>query len=560
MLTQIEIRNFAIVDHLSLDFKSAMSVLTGETGAGKSILIHALNLVLGDRADADFVRSGAEKCEIAVNFDLASHASIRNWLIEHELEADGECQLRRVITREGRSKGFINNSLVPSQSLRALGDMLVDIQGQQQNQALLRRDYQREVVDDFGRHQNLCKLVASCYQEWSRNQHRLEQLQGGTEEHKSRIDLLQYQLEELNALNLDAKELASIDQEFQTLSHAQEWIQTCGQGTQLLYEDEDNALYGRLSCLLRELEPIIAVQTALVPCGELINSALIQMEEAAQLLRNFISGLDTDPEKLNWLEERIEAIERIARKHRVRAEELPSLQASLAQELHDLLHASEEISRIQMQQKQLEQQYQEEATKLHAKRKQTALTLSKEISARMQRLGMKGGKLSIEISTKKDVSPSPYGLDEIQFLVSPNPGQPLKPLAKIASGGELSRISLAIQVIAARADGPPTLIFDEVDTGVGGEIADCIGKELRLLSRQHQVVCITHLPQVASFAHHHYQVRKVSSKSETETRVICLNEVERIDEIGRMLGGGNSALSHAQAMLERSQLPSLVES
>ncbi len=557
MLLSLHIRDFAIIDELEIELRPGMTALTGETGAGKSILLDALGLLLGDRADTGSVRHGAQRAEVSASFDVSALEAARAWLAKQQLDLDGECQLRRVVAGEGRSRGYINGSPVPVQSLRALGERLVDIHGQHEHQSLTKRDLQRRLLDSHGGHQPLLDRLAGLRRDWKRAQQQIEAIIGNGQDRDSRLEFLKFQLQELDELAPEAGEARRLHDEHARLANAGQLLETCARHLEHLYDDDDSA-QSLLSQALSDLEPLTAIDPSLREASELINAALIQLEEGVDQLRSYRERLELDPQRLGWLEQRLDQLHRVARKHRIEANTLSEFHQRLDQELRQLEQADQRLGALADQRRELAADYGKVARELHRKRVKTAATLSAQVSERMQALGMKGGQFSIEVTaTDSDKLPA-HGVDSIEFLVSANPGQPLKPLARVASGGELSRISLAIQVVAAADTTIPTLIFDEVDSGVGGAVAEAVGGQLRTLGRHHQVLCVTHLPQVACQAHQQLQISKLTGDQTTRTRVRPLSDDERVEEVARMLGGQKitaSTLQHAAEMLNQGKGP-----
>lgn len=557
MLTQISIRNFTIVDRLDLNFASGMTVLTGETGAGKSILLDALLLALGGRADSGTIRTGASRAEISAEFDIQAQPDIQQWLIVNELDEDNDCIIRRTVSDDGRSKGFINGRPVPMQSLRELGDLLIDIHGQHAHQSLLKRHLQRQALDDYAGHQELVKNVNTAYQQWKALREQQAALAQSKEEREARIELLTYQTEELSALDLKANELDTLEEEHNRLANLNVIQETGARGIYRLLDDEDASIYGQLSAVTTELQHLLQFDPHLEGITRMLEEAGIQIQEAADELRHYLDSLSLDPEHLSALDERMGIIHDLSRKHRVDAHVLPELLLNLSAELETLRNASEQSNNLDDEIAKLEAHYFKLANELSSKRAKSAEVLSALVTDNMQQLGMQQGQFQIAIESLEEISAN--GLERIEFLVATNPGQPFKPLSKVASGGELSRISLAIQVITSGTGRIPTLIFDEVDVGIGGGIAEIVGHLLRNLSRERQVLCVTHQPQVASLAHQHYLVSKQSTNDSTQTSVIPLTGAKRTDEIARMLGGveiTKQTLSHAKEMIQRGQVES----
>ncbi len=557
MLIHLQIRDFAIVEHLALDFGPGMTALTGETGAGKSILIDALGLLLGDRADSAVIRPGVGRAELVAVFDLAALPEARAWLAERDLGDDPECHLRRLVTREGRSRAYLNGSPQPLQVLKEFGERLVDIHGQHEHQSLLRRDVQRQLLDDAAGHGSLLSELADQHREISGLGRRLAELEQARTEREARLDLLRFQVRELEALNLGIGELADMEDEHRRLANAGRLLETCQSALDTLYDNEDQSVSTWLGRVAGELEPLQDIDARLGPALELVNAALIQVQEASDTLRRYLLDTDPDPGRLDWLEQRLADIQALARKHRRRPGELPTLLGELGGELDAIEHGEEREAELRQALERAEAEYHRLANQLSRQRTTAATELSQRVSEAMQSLGMAGGRFEIRLEATG--RPTPTGLETVEFLVSANPGQPPRSLAKVASGGELSRISLAIQVITAHGERIPTLIFDEVDTGIGGGIAEVVGRRLRELGGSRQVLCVTHLPQVAAQAHRHLQVSKHSDGTSTATRILALDQEARVGEVARMLGGmelTDNTLAHAREMIDRAQSPS----
>jgi len=556
MLTHIHIRNFAIIDELDLDLSGGMTALTGETGAGKSIVVDALGLVLGDRADSAVVRHGAAKADISVSVDLAELPAAREWLEAHDLEAEDECLLRRVVSHDGRSKIYINGAPSTLQLVRELGNLLVDIHGQHEHQSLLRRDMQRELLDDFAGNQKPRAAVAEAFRHWKGLRERLDSLALAGDERQARVELLRFQVGELEALDLKPGEHEELNEEHQRLAHAGRLLEITEGAYTALYDADEQSVHSLLGHELHALEEAAELDGALKEPAELVTSAQIQLREAADALRHYADAMDLDPERLSFLDERLGLLHDLARKHRVKPEELPDHHQRLASELTELEGDTYDVEALEAELGKAEAAYRGAANALRASRIKAARELNKGVTEAMQGLGMEGGHFEIAVSPDEDERFAAHGLDDIEFQVSANPGQPIQPLAKVASGGELSRISLAIQMIAARSVTVPTLVYDEVDTGIGGAVAEMVGRQLRRLGETRQVLCVTHLPQVAAQAHHHLQVAKRKGRDTTQTRIETLEAGQRVEEIARMLGGvelTEQTLAHAEEMIQRAQ-------
>ncbi|HET7674698.1 MAG TPA: DNA repair protein RecN [Gammaproteobacteria bacterium] len=552
MLSYIHIRDFAIVDELEFALAAGLTALTGETGAGKSILVDALGFVLGDRADTAVIRHGAAQAEVVAEFSLDDAPATAAWLAEQDLAAEDQCLLRRVLGAEGRSRGYVNGRPVPMQTLKALGEQLVDIHGQHEHQSLTRAPVQMQLLDGFGRCEALRGKVGGLYRDWKTAAERLAALASADDDRTARIDLLRYQVRELEALALAPGEVEALDGEHRQLAHAERLIAGCQNALAALYENDDGSAYQLLTAAERELRELAALDARLTPIADTAATAAVHAEEAADSLRHHLAALEVDPGRLQWVENRIGGIHELARKHRIEPAALLERLAVLQAELADLEGSGETLDALRARVETLEGEFRAAARELHEARAAAAKKLGTEITAAMQELGMPGGRFDVTASWQEGARFSPHGLDEIAFLVSANPGSPPRPLAKVASGGELSRIALAIQVIAARAGALPTLVFDEVDAGIGGRVAEIVGRKLRALGGARQVLCVTHLPQVASQAHQHFQVGKRTQKNTTRTTINELNHDARIEELARMLGGvkiTETTRKHAREML-----------
>jgi len=555
MLSDLTIKNFAIIDRIQARFGPGLNTLPGETGAGKSILVDALGLILGGRADADAIRHGSEKAELTATFNLGTLPQVRAWLREHDLDSDDDCQLRRIIGREGRSRAYINGRPAPVQQLQELGDLLADIHGQHEHQSLLKREVQRELLDAYAGHEAAVSALGDIFRDYKARRDELERLRGAAQDRSARSELLRFHIQELETLDLAEHEIAQLDDEHRRLANAGRLLESCQRAVAALYEDEvsANTLLGHAHTDLQELTRFDPKLQAIC---DLLDGALIQAREASDELRDYIERLDLDPARLNWIDQRLATIQQLARKHRVKPEELPALLERSREELLQLDHADEHFDALEKVIATLQQKFVDLALQIRARRHQAALELGQKISAAMHELGMPGGRFDIVVEDLPADEPARHGLDRIDFRVSANPGQPPQALTKVASGGELSRISLAIQVIATHASRIPTLVFDEVDTGIGGGVAEVVGRQLRALGENRQVLCVTHLPQVAAQAHQHCQVQKLTGTETTHTRIRRLNESERVDEVARMLGGLEvtaSTRAHAEEMIQRAQ-------
>lgn len=549
MLKHLNIRDFVIVDSLELDFSSGFTALTGETGAGKSILIDALSLALGERGDAGMVRAGCEKAEIGAEFDISAMPPLQSWLREQELEGDeGICLLRRTLDAVGRSRGFINGRSATLQQMREAGEMLLDIHGQHAHQSLLRADSQRDLLDSHAGLGKQAEEVANAFKAWQTLHRRRQQLEQNAEAVAAERELLSFQRRELETLNFVATEWESLQADHSRLGHAASLLETAQFGVDVLSE-ADTACLAQLNALVTRLRAGLEFDVGLQDTLTMLESAQNELQEAVYALRHYQERLDTDPQRLQQQEQRIADVMAAARKYRVTPEQLPETLAGIVARL-DELGGSADLDELARQDEAARGVYLGDAMKLSEARITAAQTLSVEITAAMQTLAMQGGKFSVALLHLNEGNA--HGLEMVEFQVAANQGTPLRNLAKVASGGELSRISLAIQVAASRAATVPTLIFDEVDSGIGGRVAEIVGSLLKQLGKRHQVMCVTHLPQVAAQADAQWQVSKAAHAGKTLSNIRVLNKEERIEEIARMLGGvkiTETTLKHAAELL-----------
>lgn len=552
MLLNLQVRDFAIIDRIDIEFEAGMTVLTGETGAGKSILVDALGLVLGERGSAQLVRDGAKRAEFAAEFDVSGVAPAIAWLEEQSLDQDDECLLRRVINSEGRSRAFINGNSVPLSQLKSLGELLLDIHGQHFHQSLGRRSVQRDLLDFFGGLLEKRATTELSFATWKSVADRLQQLTEAETDRASRLDLLSFQLQELDSLALGPDELDDLRSERQKLQNSGRLAEGVSSAMQSLFENDAGNANSLVADALRAVESLLDYDESLAPVLELLNSAGIQVTEAADSLRRYNDSIDMDPRRRDWVEERLDSIQSIARKHRVAPEDLHAQAERLRQE-HDLLsHAEERGRELERQAEATKVEFLKRAKALSNGRRKASRSFAAAVTEAMKSLGMPGGVFEVSLTKLDESAARSWGLDEIDFLISANPGQPTQPLARIASGGELSRMSLAIQVIASDGSAIPTMVFDEIDSGVGGGVAEMVGRRLQELGASRQVLCVTHLPQVASLADRHFRISKVSDGKSTRTRLHVLDKDERVEELARMLGGveiTRKTLEHAAEML-----------
>ncbi|KGE79221.1 DNA repair protein RecN [Halomonas salina] len=553
MLTELAIRDFAIVDHLELELGGGMTAITGETGAGKSILLGALGLCLGERADAGSVRHGAERADLSARFDIAALPAAREWLAGRELPED-DCLLRRVVTRGGRSKAWINGQPATVADLKALGGHLIEIHGQHAHQALLGEETHLRLLDDFAGHDDAVTALAETFREWREAKRRLKRLAEDGDELRARRQLLRYQVEELDQLALAEDELSGLEAEQEELAHAEERLREA-QFAATCCDGEEG---GALPLLQQAVNHLSALpgsdRGALAEALTMLGDACIQVEEAGRELNHFAAGVELDPERLAWVEERLGEVHRIARKHHISPEELVALHQRLAAELAELEDGGDDLEALAAEVDALEAHWRDQAEAVSATRRAAAARFGSAVQDQLAFLAM--GKARFEVEVSERDAPAPEGLDRVRFLISANPGQPARPLAKVASGGELSRVSLAIQVVAAQHSTIPSLVFDEVDVGVSGATAEIVGQLLRRLGGNGQVMTVTHLPQVAAQAHQHLHIAKQAEDDTTLTRMALLDEAGRVGELARMLGGmtlTDQTLAHAREMLDASQ-------
>jgi DNA repair protein RecN (Recombination protein N) len=552
MLLNLNIIDLAVVKSLDLNLEKGMSVLTGETGAGKSILLTALGLALGDRADSGYVRPDSKRAEINLEFDLSDAPGAQTWLKENELDDEEHCLIRRIVSEDGRSKAYINNRPVTLQSLQELSEKLVEIHGQHAHLTLLNSDEQRRLLDSYAKNQPLLDELNACYRQWHQCHKELDALKKASIDQTEREELLRYQLEELQQLDLGNFNYAALSEEHSKLANLGQILTTGQKQIDLLYENDQLSISRMLNQCLHELTHIARFAPELNEICALLTEARIQTDEAAIQLRRFLEAQEADPNRMEVLENQTGIIQSLSRKHHVSPDELPELAIKLERELDGLTHSSERIEVLEANTAQLLKQCQQLALDLSGQRLLAAEKLQQHISAMIKELGMPQGEFLVELTALDSNEPKLNGKDKIEFLVSANPGLPAKPLSKVASGGELSRISLAIQVTTSNDKTTPTMIFDEVDSGIGGGIAEIVGQKLRSLSHNRQVMCVTHLPQVAAQAHHHLYVEKNHKTDITSSNVRLLNGAERVEEIARMLGGVNiteNTLAHAREML-----------
>ena len=552
MLTYLQIRDFAIIDAIELDVRPGLTVLTGETGAGKSILVDALQLLAGGRAGAEVVRHGAERAEITGTFDLGkSPRELKRWLEEQSIAAADELSIRRVVGSDGRSRAYLNGQAVAVQLLREAGNILIDIHGQHEFQSLTRNTAQRELLDEYGRLEASVGQVGITYRVWLGLLNRTLELESKARDREAKLELLRYQVSELNALQLKEGELASLSEEQARLANRGKLAEAAQTALQLLYESDEGSAHAGASRAVQALRGFESVDPKLAAMVPRVEEAAIQIREAARELSHYRDGLELDTARQDEVERRLAAIEELARKNRVAPADLVQRSAELVAELEVVERADMDLAVLRKDLAAALEEFRKLAAQLSAKRVTAGRALAKDITTRMQTLGMSGGRFQVDVTQEASADPTQHGVDQIEFRVTANPGQPLRPLAKVASGGELSRLSLAVQVSCAARE-TRCMVFDEVDSGIGGAIAEIVGRELRALGERGQVLCVTHLPQVASQGHHHLRVAKSTDGRTTRTALSELSAQDRVEEIARMLGGievTGKAREHAREML-----------
>lgn len=549
MLRRLTIADFVIVERLELEFGAGFTVLTGETGAGKSILIDALALALGERADPIAVRQGATRADITAEFDTDGNRALAAWLADSDLAGDeGLCLLRRVVESSGRSRGFINGHPATAAQLREAGDFLVDIHGQHQHQSLSRPATQRALTDAYGGLEAQAELVAEAWRTWQRRREERLAFEGNAAAINAERERLEWQSQELDALKLTPGEWSAVGAEHARLAHAASLIEAAQSGVEMLSEGEGAAL-DQLNAVLARLQPLLQHDARLKEILDALVPAQIQLQEGANALRHYSERTDLDPQRLREVEQRLDALHTAARKYRVEPDALPELAAHTRERLAEL-GAGGDPETLRRREAEAEAAYRDAAKKLTAGRKKAAKKLAEAVTAGMQDLAMQGGVF--EVSLEPLETPAAHGLEQIEFRVAPHQSMTAQPIAKTASGGELSRLSLAIQTVLSRVARVPTLIFDEVDVGIGGRVAEIVGRMLRDLGARHQVMCITHLPQVAATAERQWQVSKTTVRGKVASSVVVLDDQGRIEEIARMLGGVKitaTTRQHAAEML-----------
>jgi DNA repair protein RecN (Recombination protein N) len=555
MLTSLYVRHFAVVEEAEVTFGPGLTVVSGETGAGKSLLVDALMLLAGARADSGMVREGCDRAELAAEFDLSALPEARAWLEREELDDEGACQLRRVIRAEGSSRAWINGRPANASQLGELATLLVEIHGQHEHQALLSRNHQLTLLDAFAGHEALAAQVRELAMQWRELGARIRKLSGG-ENREQRLELLRHETAELEKWALPPAELAELEASHKRLSNAGRLAEGAAGVVELLDGDSEFALRRAIGRAHAELGKLAAIDPRLGAVLELLDDASIQLGEAADGLGRYAQDVDLDPERYTEVDNHLARLHELARRHRLPAAELHERWTTLQAELAELEGAGSALEKLAGERVCLERDYATAAGELGQSRRDAAARLGGEVSALMAELGMAGGRLVVELEPAEGDEPDAQGRERCELLVSANPGQPPRALRKVASGGELARISLAIEVATLGKDSIGTMVFDEVDTGIGGAVAEVVGQKLRALGAERQVLCVTHLPQVAAQGHAHLRVSKHSEGDTTRTQIDKLDGPGRRDELARMLGGveiSRETRAHARQMLERAQ-------
>jgi DNA repair protein RecN (Recombination protein N) len=555
MLTTLYVRQFAVVEKAEITFGPGLTVVSGETGAGKSLLVDALILLAGARADSGMVRAGSDRAELAAEFDLSSLPQAREWLQREELDEDGACQLRRVLRAEGSSRAWINGRPANARQLGEIAELLVEIHGQHEHQALLSRSHQMALLDAYAGHEALVAQVRERATQWRELGARVRRLSGG-EDREHRIELLRHEIGELEKWALPAAALAELETSHKRLANAGRLAEGASGVVDLLDGDGEFALRRALGRAQVELGKLATLDERLAPLLELLDNAEIQLGEAVDGLGRYAQDVDLDPDRYAEVDTHIARLHELSRKHRLPVADLHSKLAEMQAELTELEGAGDALDKLEAQRHKLQREYSEAADQLSHSRADAAARLGQEVGALMGELGMAGGVLRVELEPVAGNDPDPLGQERCELLVSANPGQPPRPLRKVASGGELARISLAIEVATLGNDAVGSMVFDEVDSGIGGAVAEVVGQKLRALGMQRQVLCVTHLPQVAAQGHAHLRVSKRSDGDSTHTHIEALDAAGRRDELARMLGGveiTRETRAHAKQMLERGQ-------
>lgn len=551
MLTHITIKNFAIVEHLEIDFIRGLNVLTGETGAGKSLWVDAIQLALGQRADTQWIRADKDRAEISVMFDIKALPSAKQWLQTADLEEDNTCILRRVIARHGHSRCTLNGSPIPLQKMKEFASLLIQVHSQHQQQQLLQSDHQRTLLDEYANHHALYDTVVKIYYEWKHCQTEIEKLEQQTDTTQE-AEFIRYQLTELVELSIQPDEWQTLSKQHQQFHQSSEFLSHLNHATQLISNQESSSAADTLQQAIIAVNAIATDDPALKTIKELLSSAQVHLEEANSALQHYHDHIENCDLPIDDIESRLSRIHDIARKHHCKPEQLTDIQVKLQARLDQLSNVDQRLQTLKQQQSECHNKYEIAAAALTNSRSKFAKTLNKKITTAMRQMDIQDALFKITL-TPLAGNPNIHGKDKIQFMVQTNAGHGLQPLHKVASGGEISRISLALHVLTANRSQTPTLVFDEVDVGISGKTAAIVGQQLRQLGEHTQVFSITHLPQVACYGHQHYKAEKVSDGKETVTRITELDHDHRIQELARLLGGATitpQSLAHAEDLLE----------
>jgi DNA repair protein RecN (Recombination protein N) len=554
MLSLIRVKNYAVIDEIEVEFRGGLNVMTGETGAGKSILVDALGLALGDRADATSVRQGSERAEISVAFDVPKQHAALAWLAERGLDDGTACTLRRLVGSDGRSRAFINGQPVNLQDLKSLGELLVDIQGQHAHQSLLDTGNQRALLDGYAEIAPQAAAVAERFSAWHTLVEQLENRRTSSAQREAELELLRFQVGELEALALAEGEPERLRAERDRLANTDRLLSGVSGALGALADDEASCAYAAVVAARREIDKLAGVDAELKAPAAALASIEIELREVETTLRHYCGGIEADPTRLAWLDDRLARVRTLARRHAAAEDDLPRTLAGLRARLASLDGSGESLAALEKRSAEARAQFLDAARRLSDLRAARAATLGRDVTALLVELGMPHGEFRVELQPKPAERADATGLERVEFQVKLNPGMPFGPLAKIASGGELSRISLAIEVARSGASPVTAFVFDEVDAGIGGRVADIVGRKLRQLSDARQVLCVTHLPQVASHGKAHYRVIKQVTGKTSRTEVRPLTSKERVDELSRMLGGVEVTArtrAHAAEMIDR---------
>ncbi|WP_321322912.1 DNA repair protein RecN [Thiomicrorhabdus sp.] len=552
MLQELSIQNLALIEKLQLQFNTGFTTLTGETGAGKSILLDALGLALGERADSSLVRHNTPKADVTALFEIEKLPHVQSWLVEQELDDDTQCYLRRTVTSEGRSKAYINGYPVAANQLKTLGSFLIDIHGQHEHQTLLSSNKQLDLLDAYANHPKNLSQTHQAFKAWQDLKRQLKQIEEEQADYQSKLELLSFQKNEFDEINPQDGEFDALSEEQSQLSHASEIKLACDKAYNAI--EEEQGAVDSINQAIHALESIIEFSPSLEGLITQLNSSVIEVQEAATEIQHHSENIDLDPQQLQNVEERLSALFGLAKKYNIEAEQLVEKHQQIQEDLARLEQSDASLEILKAELDQAWKNYQDQANSLKKSRQKAAKNLSKIVTEGMQTLGMPNGLFEVALSDAEQ--PNTNGTDKVIFNVTANKGQPLQPLAKVASGGELSRISLAIQVATSEVAQLPTLIFDEVDVGIGGGIAEVVGQKMQQLGKDKQIFSITHLAQVASHGHSHLHIAKQTQNNSTTTQVKQLSSEQRIEELARMIGGltlTEQTLSHAKEMLESAQ-------